>query len=189
MRVYVRARDRRGEGLVFRDGGFWTRADPTRAHAVRRNVVWLSPFGFQIVLRYERQLRSGEPIRWDARTVNRALEQQRAINRTHRHLELTAREEDERDGVVLADHSRRALVPAVPAEVTSSGQTERWELAVAVARDRAPEARPDALWDQALDLWGSYSLQALRAAVAGIPRAQPTRNEQFRRRRQPLLRR
>jgi hypothetical protein len=56
MQLYVRARDPRRERLLFVDGRFCRRPDPTRAHAVRRNVVWKSPFGFEIVLRYGPQL-------------------------------------------------------------------------------------------------------------------------------------
>ena len=72
MQLYVRARDPRRERLLFLDGRFYRRTDPSRAHAVRRNVIWKSPFGFEIVLRYRRQLEAGTPIRWDARTVKRA---------------------------------------------------------------------------------------------------------------------
>ena len=51
-RAYVRARDPRRERLFFEDGRFWRYADPSRAQRVNQTVVWLSPFGFQIVLRY-----------------------------------------------------------------------------------------------------------------------------------------
>jgi len=46
MQLYVRARDPRREGLLFIDGRFYRRSDPSRAHVARRNVVWQSPFGF-----------------------------------------------------------------------------------------------------------------------------------------------
>src|SRR4051794_30821257 len=50
MGVYVRARDVRREGLRFKDGRFVRYVDATRAHAVRRNVVWVTPFGRQIAM-------------------------------------------------------------------------------------------------------------------------------------------
>ncbi|MEJ7782228.1 MAG: hypothetical protein WKF99_06640 [Solirubrobacteraceae bacterium] len=187
MRVYVRARDERGEGLIFRDGRFWRRADPTRAHAVRRNVVWQSSFGFQIVLRYDALLASGESIRWDARTVNRALEASGTTDRDHRRVQLAAREEDERDAVVLADRSRRTLVPEVPAEVCAIGQVKRWDLAVVVASSREPGAKADDLWQAALELWRTSSTEALCETVARLPRRAATPNERFRRRSWSLL--
>jgi hypothetical protein len=72
VRLYGRARDPRRKGLSFADGCFYTRADSTRAHMVSRNVVWQSPFGWQIVQRYWRQLKRGSSIRWDLLTVQHA---------------------------------------------------------------------------------------------------------------------
>lgn len=180
MQVYVRASDPRAQGLVFRDGAFWRRADATRAHAARRNVVWLSPFGFQIVLRYRSQLESGEPIRWDARTVNRAFEKRKWMNSELRRVQLNEREESERDDVVLADRSRRKLVPVVSPEVSSADDFGRWEAAVALARHRAGDAPAQALWDLAVELWTTSSTSALQRAAAEIPRRAPTRGERFR---------
>jgi hypothetical protein len=188
MVVYTRARDPRGERLIFRDGAFWKRADPTRAHRVRRNVVWLSPFGHQIVARYRSQLEWGDPIRWDAQTVLAARDRAaRYLNRDMRHDDRTAREEDERDQVILASHAKRALQPAVPDEVETSGETERWTLAVTVARLAAPDASADDLWDQALLLWRTTSLEELERTVADIPQAKPSAGEVFRRRRRSPL--
>lgn len=185
--LYTRARDPRGERLVFRDGAFWTRKDPTRAHAVRRTVIWQSPFGVEIVKRYRRQLESGAAIRWDPRTVRSAFERKARVPDQHRRVQLANMEEEARDAVVLADHSRRALTPAVPDDVMASGDTERWELATAVAHDQAPDARPDALWEHALELWRSSSVEELRAAAPTTPKAKLTAAETFRRRRRSAL--
>jgi hypothetical protein len=140
MQLYVRARDPRRESLLFLDGRFYRRTDPSRAHAVRRNVVWQSPFGFEIVQRYWPQLEAGTPIRWDARTVKRAHSQaeEHWINRDVREVEIAAREEDERDAVILAHVREPNLEVVTPGEVVTKRDRERWELAVAVAHDREP---------------------------------------------------
>jgi hypothetical protein len=182
MRVYVRARDPRAERLIFQDNRFWLREDPSRAHGVRRNVVWLTPFGLQIVLRYRPQLAGGAPIRWDPRTVHRARECAPFLDATDRRTQLAYREEVERDAVILADPARRQLKPAVPSEVENEADLERWELAVAVARHRDPAARPEELWDVARDLSATVGVEALRSEHASIPASPDTRSERFRRR-------
>lgn len=188
MRVYVRARDPRAERLIFRDNGFWSREDPSRAHCVRRNVVWLTPFGFQIRLRYGAQLTSGAPIRWDPRTVRQARECVAFLDETDRRTQLAYQEEMERDAVILADPERRQLKPAVPAEIETEADLERWKLAVAVARHRdAVARRPEELWEAALHLWSTVGAEALRSEHASIPSVQDTRSAQFRRRRRTSL--
>jgi hypothetical protein len=192
MQLYVRARDPRRESLLFLDGRFYRRTDPSRAHAVRRNVVWQSPFGFEIVLRYWPQLEAGTPIRWDARTVKRAHSQaeEHWINRDVREVEIAAREEDERDAVILAHVREPNLEVVTPGEVVTKRDRERWELAVAVAHDREPHVGAGDLWETARGLYASTDLASLRSTAAGLPRRErrrPSRAEEFRRRPQSAL--
>jgi len=192
MQLYVRARDPRRESLLFLDGRFYRRTDPSRAHAVRRNVVWKSPFGFEIVLRYRPQLEAGTPIRWDARTVKRAHSQaeEHWINRDIRQVVIDEREEDERDAVILADARKPNLELLTPREVVTERDREQWGLAVAVAHDREPHVGASDLWEMARGLYASTDLASLRAAVAELPRREkrrPSRAEEFRRRPQSEL--
>ena len=149
MQLYVRARDPRRESLLFLDGRFYRRTDPSRAHAVRRNVVWKSPFGFEIVLRYGPQLETGTPIRWDARTVKRAHSQaeEHWINSDIRQVVIDEREEDERDAVILAHVTKPNLELLTPGEVVAERDREQWGLAVAVAHDREPHVGACDLWE------------------------------------------
>jgi|SRR5215218_3406889 len=187
IQLYIRARDPRREGLLFVDGRFCRRTDASRAHAVRRIVVWKSPFGFQIVQRYWPQLIGGTPIRWDARTVNRARfrAEEDWVNRRHREVELARLEEEQRDEVVLADARQAELEGVVPGEVVTKADREHWELAVAVAHDREPGLGAGDLWDMAGELYASKDVASLRAAAAELPRREsprPSRAEEFRRR-------
>ena len=180
MQVYVRARDPRRERLVLHNGRLWLRTDSTRAHAVRRNVVWQSPFGFELVLRYRPQLATGTAIRWDRRTVMRAFERASVRSRDHRRVEIAAREEAERDEVILSDPV--LVEPAVPQEVRSSGDLERWALAVAAAQERIPAGEPPAIWDLARELWASQDALSLSAPCPAVTAPRLSAAEQFRRR-------
>jgi hypothetical protein len=190
MQVYVRARDPRRERMLFIAGCFYRRADPSRAHAVRRNVIWQSPFGFEIVRRYRSQLAAGSAIRWDARTVERARSQagKRWIDREARRVAIAAREEEERDTVILADVADHNLEVVVPEEVMTERDRERWELAVAVAREREPQVDASELWSIARRLYAT-EFESLAAAAAELapPERRLSRAEQFRRRRQSPL--
>ncbi len=103
------------------------------------------------------------------------------------YLSIAAREEEERDAVILADPGRRQLKPAVPSEIENQADLQRWHLAVAVARHRAPAARAEELWDIARDLWATAGADALRGEQASIPPPRDTRGEQFRRRPRRVL--
>ena len=186
MHSYVRARDPRREGLLFKDGQFWVRADQSRAHAVRRNVVWLSPFGREIELLYRAQLEAGAPIRWDRDAVLRARDRVRYVQRNHRRVQIGVLEEDARDAVIRGEN-RWKLRPAVPEDVGSIRDGERWEAAVAVARNRAPQAPAPELWQRALELWRTVDGEALRAQQVALAPATVSANDRFRRKRRPLL--
>jgi hypothetical protein len=184
--VYVRARDTRREGLRFHKGRFWVHADPTRAHAVRRNVVWKSPFGFEIYLLYRDQLDAGMPIRWDAGRVLRAERRaaSKAMDRQfYFRAAIESREEEARDAV-FADSTGR-MKEVVPVEVRSRHDRARWGLAVVVAQQRAREEDAGGLWDLALRIYGSETTSSLRAEAAGTRSS--TRAEQFRRQRKSAL--
>jgi len=120
------------------------------------------------------------PIRWDARTVLRARGSARFLDDSHQRINIAAREEEERDAVILADPARRQLTPAVPSEIETEADLQRWHLAVAVARHRASAARAEELWDIARDLWATAGADALRGEHASIPPPRDTRAEQFR---------
>jgi hypothetical protein len=192
MQSYVRARDPRRASLLFVEGCFYRHTDRSRAHAVRRNVIWQSAFGAEILLRYRPQLQAGMAIRWDARTVKRAQAQaaEHWIDRGARHVQVAFREEVERDAVILADVAARKWEVVVPDEVLTERDRERWELAVAVAHDRDPQRDVGDLWEAARGLYATMDQATLMAAAAEIPRAEqrrPSRAEVFRRRRQSLL--
>jgi hypothetical protein len=115
MRCYVRARDPRQDRLLFRDGGFWRPRDPSRAQAVRRNVVWKSPFGFEIALLYRAQLAAaGTKIRWETRAVERAQARARThhVDRELRRGLIATREEDEADALVRARGAGELAYPS-----------------------------------------------------------------------------
>jgi len=186
--VYVRARDARREGLHFADGRFWRYVDPSRAHAVRRNVIWLSPFGAQIMLLYGDQLRSGATIRWDARTVlaAEARTRHKSIDRGYQwRLAIEASEDASRHEVLFAS-SRHRRSEVLPAAVITRPERECWRLAVSVARQRLDTSDAASLWELALRLYTTEEREALAAEAAGERR--PTRAEQFRRQRVSQLR-
>ena len=189
---YVRARDPRRESLLFVEGRFYRHTDRSRAHAVRRNVVWQSAFGAEIVLRYRPQLHAGTAIRWDARTVRRAHAQaaERCIDKSVRYEQIVYREEVERDAVILADVAENDLEVVIPGEVLTNSDRERWELAIAVAHHRDPQLDAGGLWEATRELYATMDQATLMAAAAEIPRAEqrrPSRAEVFRRRRQSPL--
>jgi len=192
MQSYVRARDPRRESLLFVEGCFYRHTDRSRAHAVRRNVIWQSAFGAEILLRYRPQLQAGMAIRWDARTVKRAQAQaaEHWIDRGARHVQVAFREEVERDAVILADVAARNWEVVVPDEVLTERDRERWELAIAVAHHRDPQLDAGDLWEATRELYATMDQATLMAAAAEIPRAEqrrPSRAEVFRRRRQSPL--
>jgi len=186
--VYVRARDVRREGLRFSKGRFWRYVDATRAHAVRRNVVWKSPFGFEISILYRAQLEAGAPIRWDARSVRNA--KSRAASKSmDRHWQfrdaIESHEETAREAVLFPDPTER-LQEVVPAAVKTMEDRDRWKLATAAALHRVNDVDAAALWDLALRLYDTETHGELAAEVAGARRV--TRAEQFRRQPRKLLR-
>ena len=142
--VYGRARDPRREGLLLRDGCFYRRTDPSRAHAVRRNVVWLSPFGLRDRPALPGQLRSGAAIRWDARIVERARSQARkhSVDRRAQRIEIAASEEDERDAVVLGEAARPGLESSFPTRSEPKATEPLGGRRRRRARPRAPSSAP-----------------------------------------------
>jgi hypothetical protein len=179
--VHVRARDVRREGLRFSKGRFWRYVDPTRAHAVRRNVVWKSPFGLEIYLLYRAQLEAGSPIRWDERSVRNAKSRAayKSMDRRwqFRHV-IEAHEQSAREAILFPDPAAE-LQEVEPAEIKTREDRGRWKLAIAAARQRASDSDAAALWDLALRLYETEDRDSLAAESAGRPRA--TKAEQFRR--------
>lgn len=186
--VYARARDARREGLQFADGRFWRYVDPTRAHAVRRNVIWLSPFGFEIILLYGDQLRSGAAIRWDARAVlaAQARARHKSSDRGYQWRSAIEVSQDASRHAVLFDSSRCRRTEVLPAPVTTRPELECWRLAVSVARQRLDTSDAGSVWELASRLYATEERDALAAEAAGECR--PTRAEQFRRQRVSRLR-
>jgi len=190
LRTYVRARDQRRERLLFRDGEFHRSIDPTRAHAIRRTLIWKSPFGFQIVLRYGAQIRAGAAIRWDAQIVRRAEAEATGgwVGQTNRKVEIAEREELERDWVLLANPEERTLEVVLPDGVATEHDRKRWRLATALAHGREPDIGVPELWDAACALHATMDLRTLAAAVAALPGPRPpSRAERLRRRPQSRL--
>lgn len=186
MQVYVRARDPRREGVVYKNHAFWLREDQSRAHRVRRNVVWRTPFGEQILLRYGPQLSGGGSIRWDAQTVWRAFDLARPKHFQHRSIHIAALEDDARDEVVLAGPVRGGLKLYHPPEVRTEMDLERWKLAAEVAGHRHPKGRSDELLGLANDLYKS-GIDVLRSEHAAIPRPAKTASQRFRHKYRPAL--
>ena len=105
------------------------------------------------------------------------------INRDVRQVQIAAREEDERDAVILADVTKLELV--TPGEVVAERDHEHWGLAVAVAHDHEPHVGAGDLWEMARELYAGIDLASLRAAAAELPPREsprPSRAEEFRRR-------
>lgn len=187
MGVYVRARDARREGLHFGQGRFYRYVESTRAHAVRRNVVWLSPFGDAIMLLYGEQIRAGERVRWDARTVSRARSRAdtKSLDRHFRWRDaIDVREDAERYAVLFPDATARART-VTPDDVETKEDLKRWKLAISVAGQRTNSADAGALWKLCHRLYRTQDLKSLAGEAEGARRS--TRAEQFRRQRRPTL--
>ena len=192
MRVYTRARDPRREGLIYQSGRFWTRPDASRAHAVRRNVVWRSEFGEQILRRYRFELTHKRPIRWDPDSV--ALAHRVAQWRGgDPHIEdaLEQLEHEAHDAALFGDRPSLQLALAIPAEVLTPDDRNRWALASLLAGHRSHSAKPESIWDDARVLFAELNLPTLREAVKNdMPwlAKDPSKAELFRRRRVSRLR-
>jgi len=121
------------------------------------------------------------------RTVKRARSRadEHWIDREIRQVEIAAREEEERDAVILAGAREPQLELVTPGEVMTEPDWERWGLAVAVAHERVPHLGASHLWEMARRLYASIDLASLRAAAAELPPREsprPSRAEEFRRR-------
>lgn len=193
--VYVAARDARRERLVFRECQFWRRRSAERRHAVRRTIVWRSPFGAEIERRYHDDLAAGVAVRWERRTVAAAqmaaqLHYGGSDHRAQRRAAVAVLEEEQRARALAVDRDDNPLEPAIPSSVVSDGDRERWLLAAAIAQDRNPGAGADAAWDVACALYGSLGIHPLRDAAASTRAARRARTkaQQFRDQRSALPR-
>lgn len=185
VRARVRARDPRRETPIFHDDRFWTRRDPAQVRLVRRNAVWQTPFGFEIFLRYRRELESGRAIRWDPDVVEVAekVAARTTVDLETRRVFAAERAGELRDSERVQAFDRDLLEPLRPEEVRTASDAER-NLAVAVvARDTRSLSGVER-YAEARDLFLTKPLEDLRQLEVQVPRtpaAAPTRSERARR--------
>ncbi len=182
--LYVAARDGRRERLVLRGGQFWRRRSAERRHAVKRTIVWRSPFGAEIERRYHDELAAGAAVRWEQRSVEAAQSAARlhyggSDHRAQRRAALAALEEEQRAQALVVDRDANPLEPVVPASVVSDADHERWLLAASIAEDRTAGAGAGAgaAWDVACALYESLGINPLRAAAASTRAARRARSK------------
>lgn len=164
-RVTVDARYRPSEALRFDRRGFWLREESARGQVVRRNVVWLTPFGRQIRLRYAFDLENGLAIRWDPREVAEAVRMAQGRSPFHheRRAYLAERERDTRDAA-RARRLDRKRIEFLPDMVDSVEARERWRAVVAIEYARGEYGNADDALEHATELFRSRD-EALLAAI------------------------
>ena len=171
----IRAHDPRREWPVYRHGRFWRRGDSTRKQIVRRVVVWATPWGEGIRLAYGRELCAGLPIRWTKERTRRA--ERHAALQWRNPVDHNAAVDELRSRLLEPlDEPEERLAEAVPEDVRTGADRERWELAIAVARRSHPKAGSSALWDAACRVYRSRRSLATLTKQAGTgrrPRERP----------------
>jgi hypothetical protein len=168
VRQAVRAHDPRRERPLYQRGRFWHRGDTTRRQLVSRVVIWATLLGEGIRLVYERELRTRRPIRWTAQRIERA----RRYEATHWRDPLEHKAAVDAVAELLGSdrlEPEAELEELCPETVQSSGEHERWLLAVRAARRDHPSLGSAALWDRACALYDSdVSTDALAETVGRL---------------------
>jgi hypothetical protein len=159
--VEMRAKDPRRERLIYRDGCFWERVDPTRRQIVYRRRAWRSQLGEAILEAYPHELHGRDPVRWDERAVRaeqfaRRREPGHLIRQRLRAQAAGAAGPPYRPFLSEIRNSESLRGPKYPEFVTTSSERSRWDASAYVAGTRQPSRlEPEALWHIACEIYHS----------------------------------
>lgn len=192
--TYIHVRDPRRAQLQFSGTGFWRYPAPTRRHAVKRNVVWLSPFGEEIVSRYRTYLRSGRALRWDAREIQmaeRAADRWSSPRRREIRRDAFAEHDAANGSAELTRSGTAERIAVTPDGAETAEGAQRWALSIAIANTREPSASADSLFEASVVLFEQQTMDELGALASSVGavarRARTTRAAQYRARRRSQL--
>ena len=169
-----RVRDRRRERPHFHADRFWTYADPSRRHYVRRIAIWRTSFGEAILREFRVELRLARAIRWSDRRVARAETCARHLPDAEP-IDILVEERDDRfqELDLEAEEAREERREYLPPAVRSPQDQQRWLLAVGLARREKPNLGSERLLRVALELYGSALPTEELRALLGPGRRSP----------------